>query len=215
MGFYSLDLDYGPAAWLEAQGAYDLHIGADLMLDLSRKILESDAYICQCVAFPKGDDVHIAPGATFSGTLNLPPFAYVVAMTAWSANGNQFTVRISDKGAQTDLYAGQFAWYPTVVSNMTGTPNEGAFIVQNDQNKPFGPYFFRDPLLILPPGALQIQVSNVGLTPLVAQFGIIQILFMLAVPKNTTSMINQKVETPSDQTGIQSLVTTALNLVTS
>jgi hypothetical protein len=210
MGLYSLDNYYDLSTWYENIGAYDLWTGTDLMLDLSRQILSSGAYMFQGIAFPKGADVMIPQGATFNGSINLIPYSYILTVTGFSANGNQMTVRIFDKGAQTDVYEKQFAWFPTVISNMEGSFNEGEDIVLTDRDKPFGPYFFRDPLIVLPPGVLQIQVTNVDMNPAVlpsptAAPPIFQILFGIAVPKNTVSVQNQVVLTSTDQTGTQTL----------
>lgn len=205
MGIYNLQDPYSNATWQENQGAYDLNAGTDLLLDQSRFILHSDAYIYQGVAFPKGQDCFVAPGQTFSGSLNLTPFSYIVSLTGWSGNGNRFTLRIYDKGAQTDFYYRQFAWFPTVISNMQGTFNLGQPLYISDQDKPFGPYLLRDPMIVLPPGILQIQATNVSTDP---TFGanFIQMLFGIAVPKSTVSMQNRKVQTSTDQSGLASLV---------
>ena len=213
MGLYALDRPYSLATWYEQNGAYDLWSGTDLLLDLTRYILDSDAYIFRGVGFPKGEDVNIAEGQTFSGTLNLIPYSYVLSVTGWSANDNQFTVRIYDKGAQTDVYARQFGWFPSVISNMTGQSNNGEVILNNDIDNPFGPYFFRDPLIILPPGVLQIQITNVATSPSLQRLGICQMFFNVAVPKNTVAMSNRALVTATDPTGTQTLQG-AINLLT-
>lgn len=205
MGLYAIGTPYGLSTYYENQGAYDLNLGTDLMLDLTRYILESDAYLCQLIAFPKGQDIFIEPGESFSGVVQVPPFSYLVNLTGWSGNGNQFTLRIYDKGAQTDLYYGQFAWYPTVISNMTGTFNEGKPIIANDRDIPYSPHFFRSPMIILPPGVLQIQLTNVGTAPILEQLGFVQMLFQFAVPKDTVAMQQRLVLSPTDQTGVSSL----------
>ena len=124
-----------------------------------------------------------------------------------------FTLRIYDKGAQTDLYYGQFAWYPTVIGtgqNQFGTDLEPSkFLPISFPNLPFGPYFFRAPLIVLPPGVLQIQISNVSQNPATFQpTGILnaQLLFMIAVPKDSVTMQSRKIVTPSDPTGLQTLI---------
>lgn len=205
MGLYNLQDGYSLATWQENQGAYDLNAGTDLMLDQSRFILNSDAYIYQGVAFPKGQDVFLAPGQTFSGSLNLTPFSYIVALTGWTGNGNRFTLRIYDKGAQTDFYFRQFAWFPTVISNMQGGFNNGQPLQIDKTDIPFGPYYMRDPMIVLPPGILQIQLTNVSTDP---TFGanMVQVLFNIAVPKSTVSMQNRKVQTATDQSGLASLI---------
>ena len=139
-------------------------------------------------------------------------------MTGWSGNGNQFTVRIFDKGGNTDLYYGQYAWYPTVISNMIGTFSEGQPQRQEFQNMPFGPYFFRAPMIILVPGVLQVQITNVEqIMPTPLGINKIQILFSVAVPRNSITQLNTNVGTSSPQTYAQSLsplVSTAAGVLT-
>lgn len=216
MGIYNLQDPYGLSTWYGSNGAYDLNAGTDLLMDLPRHILESDAYIFQGIAFPKDKDIILDAGQTFSGSLNLTPYSYLVSLTGWSGNGNQFTLRIYDKNAQTDLYFPQFAWFPTVLSNMTGGFEMGKPHFQNDKNKPFGPFFFRDPLIVLPPGVLQVQVTNVapaGLPPPAPVYpGLVQVLFGMAVPKSTVSLNNRKVTSGTDQSGLPTLLGMASNI---
>jgi len=208
MGIYNLQDSYSLSSWYENNGAYDLNAGTDMLLDLPRHILESDAYIFQGIAFPKGGDIAIPQQQTFSGSLNITPFSYLVSLTGWSGNGNQFTLRIFDKNAQTDLYYGQFGWLPTVISNMAGIEqqNMGQTIFQGDPNKPFGQFFFRDPLIILPPGVLQVQITNVSQQQYFGQSAVMQMLFGIAVPKSTVSLNNRKVNLSSDQSGLPTLL---------
>lgn len=204
MGLYNLQDPYSLKTWYNAQGAYDLWTGTDLLLDQSRAILDSDNYIYQGIAFPKDQDIFLTQGQTFSGSLNLTPYSFLVSLTGWNGNDNQFTLRIFDKGAQTDLYYGQFGWFPTVISNMEGGINMGQPLRISQRDIPYGPYYFRDPLIILPPGVLQIQVTNVSNLPNFGA-GAMQMLFGLAVPKAPLSMQTQTVVTPNDQTGLASL----------
>lgn len=201
MSVYSLDEDYGLQTWYEHNGAYDLGVGTDRLLDLTRHILESDAYMWQGIAFPTGDDVNVPAQTTFSGTIVVAPFSYVVAVTGYS--GAPFAVRIYDKGAQTDVYYRQFAFHKTVVSDMQLSVSDptGTFFVPD---RPFGPHFFESPLIVLPPGILQIQITNTDIEPPDTTIPI-QVLFSVAVPKSTVSLNNRKVTFPQDPTGIATL----------
>lgn len=207
MGLYALDEDYGLETWYDYNGATDLWAGTDLLLDQSRSILASDAYVFQGIAFPKGTDVEIDYQGTFSGSLNLVPYSYILGLTGFSGDGLQYNIRLYDKGAQTDLYYGQFAWYPTVMGTMqqsNATP--GRFLSSGESNVPFGPYFFRAPLIVLPPGNLQIQITNS--TPQRFPAGameIVQLLFLVAAPKNTTTLSTRKVQSSTDPSGLQSI----------
>jgi hypothetical protein len=198
MSIYAVGEHYGLSTWYEHSGAYDLNVGTDLLLSLTGHIVESDAYFWQGIAFPQGDDVQVAPQTTFSGTVVMPPYSYIVGLTGYS--GAPFALRIYDKGAQTDLYYRQWAFHKTVASDMqlsTVDPTGQTF----QQDVPFGPYLFRDPLIVLPPGVLQIQVTN---TDIETRTIPIQLLFSVAVPKSTLSLNKRKVLFPSDPSGVQS-----------
>jgi hypothetical protein len=204
--FYNLQDPYSLATWYECNGMYDLNVGTDLQLDLIRHILESDNYLFRGVSFPRANDIYIPSQQSFSGTVNLMPYSYIMGLTGWSGNQNAFTLRIYDRGAQTDLFFRQFAWYPTVVSNMQAGPNMGVTINQGVQDKPFTPHLFRSPLIVLPPGILQVQLSNVA-RPEFDAGGIAQLLFLVAVPKSSISMANRKMTSSTDQTGVPSMQT--------
>lgn len=208
MALYALDENYSVATWYNYQGAFDLNAGTDLLLDQSRHILESDAYVFQGIVWPKGTDTLIDFQQTFSGSLNLIPYSYVLGLNGFSLNNGQYTIRIYDKGAQTDLYYGQFAWYPTILGTMQGQFSAvGDFITLADKDIPFNPYFFRSPFIILPPGILQIQLTNVQLEPTpedqIPQQ--VQLLLLIAAPKTTTTLQNRKIVHSSDPSGLQSL----------
>lgn len=207
MGLYALDETYGLETWYDYSGAFDLWAGTDLLLDQSRHILASDAYVFQGIAFPKGTDVEIDYQGTFSGSLNLIPYSYILGLTGFSGDKLQYNLRVYDKGAQTDLYYGQFAWYPTVMGTMQQSNNTpGHPLSTGDQDVPFGPYFFRDPLIVLPPGNLQVQITNSTPARLViGSMEIVQLMFLVAAPKNTVSLNTRKVQTASDPSGLQSI----------
>ena len=207
MGLYALDESYSLASWYENNGIFDLNTGTDLQLDLIRHILASDGYTCQLIAFPKGNDILINLGQSFSGSLNLIPYSYILGLIGF--DDGQFTLRIYDKGAQTDLYYGQFAWFPTIIGvgqSTVSAQGDGALPGQQGFDKPFGSYLFRAPWIVLPPGVLQIQVTNVSqfASPFFPET--MQMLFLVAIPKNTVSLNSRRVVTPSDQSGLQSLL---------
>jgi hypothetical protein len=95
---------------------------------------------------------------------------------------------------------------------MSGTANMGQLIVAQTIDKPFGPYFFQSPLIVLPPGVLQIQVTNTSkpnpppdiISP-TFEFNRLQMLFGFAVPKTTTTLDNRRVEYSNDPSGINTL----------
>ena len=205
MGLYALDDTYSLSTWYENNGAYDLNTGTDLLLDQTRHILESDNYTCQLISFPKGAAISVPFAQSFNGSLNLVPYSYILGLNGFNSNMGQFTLRIYDKGAQTDLYYGQFAWFPTVIGGMQQQITTGGDTINlSDVDKPFGPYFFRAPWIVLPPGVLQIQVTNA--LPIQVNPGstqeFVQMLFLVAVPKNTATLNTRRVVTGQDQSGL-------------
>lgn len=222
MGLYALDENYSLATYYENSGAYDLWTGTDLLLDQTRHILASDNYVFQGVAFPKGKDIQFKFQSSFTGSINLIPYSYIVGLMGYNEVSNfggpgLYTLRIYDKGAQSDLYYGQFAWYPTVIGTGQNQFSEvGKFLPVGFPNVPFGAYLFRDPLIVLPPGVLQIQISNVSQnSAFFGSTGILnaQLLFMIAVPKDTVTMQSRRIVTPSDPTGLQTLIGDAASLL--
>jgi hypothetical protein len=201
MSLYTVDEGYTLSSWYDHVGAFDQSAGTDLMLNLTRQIIDSDAYMWQGIAFPVGTDVNIGSLQTFSGTIVVPPFSYVVQMSGFS--GVPFAVRIYDKGAQTDIFYRQFAFHKTVVSNMQldQVDPTGQFFLPD---QPFAPYMLKDPLIILPPGILQVQITNMDNTPSNPVVPI-QLLLGIAMPKNTISLNNRRMQYPTDPTGTQTL----------
>ena len=207
MGLYALHEEYGLETWYDYNGAFDLWTGTDLLLDTSRQILASDSYVFQGISFPKGQDVEIDFQQSFSGSINLIPYSYVLGLTGFSRNLDQYTLRIYDKGAQTDLFYGQFAWYPTVIGTMQKQFSAvGDTISTQTLDIPFTAYWFRAPLIILPPGDLQIQLTNAApnFDPTVPMQSV-QLMFLVAAPKTTTTISTRKVQTATDQTGLSSI----------
>lgn len=215
MGLYALDENYSLSTWYENTGAYDLNMGTDLLLDQTRHLLESDSYTCQLVGFPKGQDIIVDFEQSFNGSLNLVPYSYILGLTGFNSNNGQFTVRIYDKGAQTDVYYGQFAWFPTVIGSMQQQFSAaGDFITVATRDVPFNPYFFRAPWIVLPPGVLQIQITNASPTPIVSQpTQYVQMLFLVAIPKNTVNLNNRRVVSGQDQTGTLASLAQVGNLI--
>lgn len=205
MALYALDENYSITTWYDYQGAYDLHAGTDLLLEQARHILESDAYVFQGIVWPKGTDTQIGFQQTFSGSLNLIPYSYVLGLNGFSHNNGQYTLRIYDKGGQTDVYYRQMAWYPTVLGTMQQQFSAaGDMIFLSTRDTPFGPYWFRSPLIVLPPGILQVQLTNAQIE-YTSPEQVVQLLFLIAAPKNTTTLSTRKVVHASDPSGLQSL----------
>lgn len=167
-----------PSAYLDALPAYNLNAGVDTMLDLAREILTVDNYYFLGVAFPTGTDILIPANGTFVGNVSVEPLSYVTMITGFSDQPSGFKLRIYDKGAKADIIDRQFISSRNIASQM-----EGVFPGVTPADTPFGPYMLISPFIVLNPGSLQIEITNLSL--LAAN---IQILLGCAIPVTDRSI---------------------------
>lgn len=173
---------YDVTAQLNAMSLYDTCEGLDSYLDLARELILSNRYFYQGIPFPiipEGAVTNIAPFATISGTITIPPYSFVVSITHYSAQPEGFKISIYDKGAKTDLFYNKFAKDVTASSPMGfGDPHPATISTEAlDVFNAQGPRFMTSPLIVLPPGTFQIEITN--LSPL---DNLVQVLFNFAVP---------------------------------
>ena len=179
-----------PTAFLDNLQGYNLNAGTDKMLDLARMVVDSDSYYWTGVAFPRGAtvaDLAIAAGATFAGNVAIEPYSYIVNLSgvciqaegaAIGANGS-FKVRVFEKGSKSDIINGQFLRNALGFSQMETVFLPGV----TPQDIPFGPHWLQSPLIVLPPGSLQVEITN-----LEAVACYIQLLFSTATPVTDRSL---------------------------
>ena len=180
-----------PTAFLDNLQAYNLNAGVDSMLDLARMVIDADSYYYNGVAFPTGatlGNMLVGPGATYAANVAIEPYSYLVNISGLSvfAEGpaaftpGMFKLRIYEKGSKSDIFNGQFALSSNVASGM----EYGAFFpAPTPQDVPFGVFWLQSPLVILPPGSLQIEITN-----LEAVACYIQILMAMATPVTDRSL---------------------------
>lgn len=163
--------------WLDALPAYNNNEGNDSLLDLSRLLVQSQKYYFYGFGFPNGDvsNLRVPALATQDGTFNIPPYSYLVNCSMYSTIGAGFKVNVYDKGAQQYLYQGQWIDARQVASEM-----------QHDTllpaNYPFGPSFLQSPMIVMPPGLIQIRVVN-----LANEENLLQVMLAFAIPVTPTS----------------------------
>jgi hypothetical protein len=183
--------------WLDKLGAYDGSPGRDRDLDLARLIEESDAYypllypwpnnivlLNQDIPFGQSPSANFAPGQTQTGAIQVPPLSYLISISAIqlgvtvseALNNPGFKLRVYEKGSQCDLFYQEFAHHMTASGMEIDQTGEG----------PFGPYFPSAPLIITPPGIIQLEMTNLDNQN--AQT--MQALFCFAVPKGTGVSMN-------------------------
>lgn len=189
--FYTPYSAYSNCEYLDNLSVYGLNAGVDQLLDLSRQIEESQDYYWQNITFPSTPDADILPLQTYSGVVTLPSLAFLINMTgsaiiaadttgggtigAYAPYG--FKLRIYDKGGKIDTFINsQFARKQGVCPNL---------VTETDSGTPptFGPYFLQSPMVVLQPGALQLEITN--LDPL--NNVVCQLSLSLAIPVNLQS----------------------------
>jgi hypothetical protein len=171
----------GVTSYLDALGAYTTWYGNDELLDFARLVVESQSYFYTGLVFPNGADVNIPARTTFAGNVSIEPLTYVLSIGGWSNQPEGFKVRVYDKGSKADIIERQFTFYSNVASE-----GEGIFgAVPTPLDVPFGPYFLTSPFIIMPPGSVQIEVTNQS--PAAA---IIQVMLGCCIPVTDRS-INQ------------------------
>jgi hypothetical protein len=190
--FYTPNIPYGINDYLNNLGAYTLNEGVDQLLDMAREIEESQGYYWQGVVFPSALDSLFTPLSTFSGVITIPAQAFLVSISAHSivpgsgsgegaiasaADPFGFKFRIYDKGGKIDSFINStFLRKVGAIGNMdvdplTGTPPT------------IGPTFLQSPMVVLDPGALQMDVTSLNPN----NNTVIQILMSMAIPVNRSS----------------------------
>lgn len=168
-----------PIAFLNNLPAYNGYEGTDRMLDLSRLVIDSDNYYWSGVAFPARDSVLIPAGGTFAGNVAIQPYSYITSLTVYDDHLDGFKLRIYEKGSKSDIYGGQFCF-----SDVCGSVMEAGFPGATPVNVAFGPHYLISPFIVLPPGSLQIEITNLS----VVEAANIQIMLAVAVPVTDKSI---------------------------
>ena len=118
------------------------------------------------------------------------PGTFFVQIAGISATGNDqqgaplpnpgFMLQIFDEGAGAYIYNGQFGQGNTVTGNFGPATGFAA-------GQPIGSHLFYSPMIVLPPGRISWQITNLASTP-----AAIQVLLDTAVPISDTSLGNSK-----------------------
>lgn len=162
---------------------YTANRGVSSLLDLPRKFVDSGEYFFLGIAFPPAISTFVLARDTFSGVITVPPLSYILSLSGDTYvdvphqpdDGFGFMVRIYDKGAKMEsIINAQFIRGSLIALNERPTGAEGQK----------GPYWLQDPFVLLKPGTLQMEITNLSQT----QDKHIQMLLGLAVPANTKSV---------------------------
>jgi hypothetical protein len=171
-------------SYLNALPAYNLNAGVDSLLDQSREIQESGKFYYLGVPFPPAQNIEFDPYESMQGSVNIQPYSFLVSISAYSSNAAGFQFSVYDKGAKTYIFQPtQYGQDRIIASNLSITyPNNNvSSTIENPD--PNGPYFLTSPLIVLPPGAFQIEMTSMA-----SVNNSCQILFGFAIPLTPKSI---------------------------
>lgn len=194
--FYTPNLPYNLNTFLENLGAYSLTEESFAQLDQMIELVESRKYYFQGVPFPVQGDCNLDGYATISGNITVPPLSYVVAISGDSfytttveiegggghlkmaRNLQGFKFKMYDKGAKLDIVVDSLftEWFATL-GYMARMTNPGVLT-----NRPIGPNLLQSPMIVLAPGSLQMEITNLSQYPV-----FVQMFMMMCVPVNRQS----------------------------
>lgn len=195
---------YTGLAFLDNQPAYTANEGVDSLLDIAREIEMSGNYYFMAIPFPNSGGVLIDARDSKSGVIVVPPLAYLVSLTGYSKiydpevtgeTDKGMMVRIYDKGAKMETAIN--AQFIISTLNMGGFPNtvNDASGYANDLGGMQGQYWLKTPMVVLRPGSVQLEITNLS-----ALSAHCQIMLNLAVPINQKSINEVLIEGSNQNT---------------
>ena len=162
-------------SYLNSLGAYDTCEGRDRDLDQSRELNSSGKFYFMGSPFPTGDETTFAAYETKQASVNLQPYTFINSISIYCSDPAGVKFSIYDKGAKTYLFQTIYTKDSTISSNL----DSGDGIIS-----PFGPYFLTSPMIVLPPGVLQMEMTSLSANDNV----IAQLMLGCAVPLTPASI---------------------------
>jgi hypothetical protein len=146
------------------------------MLDLMRKIQQSNNYFWQGTAFPPNTTVTAL--MTINGSIALPAGTYVTGVSYYGSQPERFNLKIFDKGTKASIFYGDYIDVRGYASSMQILTGLGSDL-------PFGPHILMNPFIITEPGVLGWEIVNKS-----SSDQVIQVMLDCAIPVNQKT-INQ------------------------
>lgn len=180
-------LPYSFSAYVNGLALYDQSEGRDTDLDLSREVVDANNYFYQGIPFPvipEGQLYSVQALSTVTGTVSAPAYSYLTSITGYQRYEEAqtpptgFNIRVYDKGAKTDLFYNKFSRDCSAVGIGRGSLSGGGLQFRNTRNG-IGPRWMISPMIMLPPGSLQVEITN-----LIPIDSLIQVIFNFAIPLN-------------------------------
>lgn len=187
-------------AYLDSLPAYNLNAGTLRALDLARQLIRSNDYYYYGFSFPMGQDTMMEARQTIEDSLSIPIGSYIVSIgcSSWIFDSEErggaaaFTfsgakVSLFDKGSGLYLFEKNFGRTVSIgdrpISNQVG-------------HRPRGMHYVFDPMIMVYPGQLQIEVTNLSTTEnseTIQNF--VQVLINCAVPIRNSTLNTMKMKT--------------------
>lgn len=191
--------DMTPDEYLNALPAYDTCPGNSNRLEQLRKITDSFNYAPYTLAFPFGPTTGLSFGAlaTKEGSLQIPVGSFLLGISGFctttnipSGEGNSsFRFSVTDKGSGLGLTERGFIFYRNQSGgSFGGVPLNGPSNISANYQKYLVAgiaqvYWLDSPLVITSPGQVQVAMTNLGNSSLLAQ-----IALHFAFPVNNVSV---------------------------
>ncbi len=176
--------------YLDYLPGYDLTDELSETLEVARNVIDSENYFMQGFVFPHNGLDTINGLDTFEGLIDVPAHSILIFMT-----GSSF---VSERGALIPSTAGfKFQMYENgSKQNLFGRTFARQDVLgqySNDANglapdNPFGAGWLNAPLISIPPGRINLELTNLATVP-----ALIQLYFNFAVPI-TRETLSQSVQ---------------------
>lgn len=170
--------------YLDYLPGYDLNDNASAALDVARAIIDSENYFMRGYVFPGNGSDSLAGGDTFEGLISAPAHSIIISMTSYCSQPEGFKFQLYENGSKQNLFGRTYAR-----QDVTGMYQTHSGQVLPD--RPIGPAWFTDPLILIPPGRIVGQVTNMS-----ANTATIQVYLQMAIPI-TRETLSQSLQKPS------------------
>jgi hypothetical protein len=167
--------------YLDYLPGYDLNDWSSEALNVARAVIDSENYFMRGYVFPGNGSDSIAGGVTFEGLISAPAHSIILFMTGYSSSSAGFKFQLYENGSKQNLFGRTYARQD--VTGMYQT--HGGEILPD---VPIGPAWFTDPMIIMPPGRIVGQVTNMSVDT-----ATIQVYLQMAIPI-TRETLSQNVQ---------------------
>lgn len=172
--------------YLDYLPGYDLNEAGSAALDVARAVIDSENYYMRGYTFPGNGEDSLTAGLTFEGLISLPAHSIVISMSGFSTDAAGFKFQLYENGSKQNLFGRTYARDSSTLGSYDNL--DGTITI----NTPMGPAWLTDPLIIMPPGRLVGQVTNMATVT-----ATIQIYLQVAVPI-TRETLSQTVSKPTN-----------------